>query len=99
MIILLTSGVWALDKSTDNGQTWKPWQYFAGNDVECQKYFGVHAFQRGERIERDDQVICSTSFSKVSNSIYLMFKYNNLMKVISLIIDNLCILVQVRLRS
>ena len=58
-------GVWALDKSTDNGKTWKSWQYFAGNDVECQKYFGIHALRRGERIERDDQVICSTEFSKV----------------------------------
>ena len=58
-------GVWALEKSDDNGKTWKPWQYFAGNDVECQKYFGIHALRRGERIERDDQVICSTEFSKV----------------------------------
>ena len=58
-------GVWALDRSTDNGQTWKPWQYFAGNDVECQKYFGIHAFQPGNRIEQDDQVICVTDFSKV----------------------------------
>ena len=58
-------GVWALDKSIDNGKTWKPWQYFAGNDVECQKYFGIHAIRRGERIKRDDQVICSTEFSKV----------------------------------
>ena len=57
-------GVWALEKSDDNGKTWKPWQYFAGNDVECQKYFGIHALRRGERIERDDQVICSTEFSK-----------------------------------
>merc|ERR1712008_611834 len=50
-------GVWALDKSKDNGKTWEPWQYFAGNDVECQRYFGIHAPRRGERIERDDQVI------------------------------------------
>ena len=46
-------GVWALEKSMDGGQTWQPWQYFAGNDAECQKYFGMHA---KERITRDDQV-------------------------------------------
>ena len=55
-------GVWALEKSTDGGENWEAWQYFAGNDVECQKYFGMHANQK---IERDDQVVCSTQFSKV----------------------------------
>ena len=55
-------GVWALEKSNDRGQNWQPWQYFAGNDVECQKYFGIHA---DEKITRDDQVICETDFSKV----------------------------------
>lgn len=55
-------GVWALEKSMDGGQNWSPWQYFAGNDVECQKYFGMHA---DEKIVRDDQVVCVTDFSKV----------------------------------
>ena len=55
-------GVWALERSTDGGQTWQPWQYFAGNDAECQKYFGIHA---DEKKLRDDQVICATEFSKV----------------------------------
>ena len=46
-------GVWALERSVDNGKTWSPWQYFAGNDAECQKYFGMHA---DEDIVADDQV-------------------------------------------
>ena len=31
--------------------------------TECQKYFGVYANQA---IEKDDDVICTTEFSKVS---------------------------------
>ncbi len=46
-------GVWALERSVDHGDTWQPWQYFAGNDAECQKYFGMHA---NEPIVEDDQV-------------------------------------------
>lgn len=55
-------GVWALERSTDGGVNWQPWQYFAGNDFECQKYFGLHA---NEKIVRDDQVVCVTDFSTV----------------------------------
>ncbi len=46
-------GVWSLERSVDDGQTWEPWQHFAGNDAECQKYFGMHA---DEKIVADDQV-------------------------------------------
>ncbi len=46
-------GVWALERSVDNGTTWEPWQYFAGNDAECQKYFGMYA---DDPIVEDDQV-------------------------------------------
>ena len=55
-------GVWALERSVDHGQNWQSWQFFAGNDAECQKYFNMHA---DEKIKADDQVICSTEFSKV----------------------------------
>jgi laminin alpha 3/5 len=54
--------VWALERSNDQGQTWKPWQFFAGSDAECQKYFGIHA---DEKITRDDQVVCETDFSSM----------------------------------
>jgi len=60
-------GVWALEKSMDNGNTWTPWQYFASNDAECQKFFGIHAhgMHANARIDSDDSVICATEFSKV----------------------------------
>ena len=45
-------GVWTLERSMDHGNTWQPWQHFAGNDAECQKYFNMHA---NERIRADDQ--------------------------------------------
>ena len=51
-------GVWALEKSNDGGQSWQPWYYFAGNDAECQKYFGMHA---NDKIVRDDQVTIPTA--------------------------------------
>ena len=55
-------GVWALERSVDHGQTWQTWQFFAGNDAECMKFFNVHA---DAMITADDQVICSTEVSKV----------------------------------
>ena len=55
-------GVWALEKSKDNGITWTPWQYFASNDAECQKYFGINA---NGKIVDDDTVICATEYSKI----------------------------------
>ena len=54
-------GVWALERSSDGGQTYSPWQFFASNDAECQKYFNKHA---NEKIFNDDDVICSTEYSK-----------------------------------
>ena len=59
-------GVWVLEKSVDHGATWQPWQYFAGSDMECRRFFGVPAIEATYMpIERDDQVICTTEFSKV----------------------------------
>ena len=58
-------GVWSLEKSVDGGKTFTAWQYFAGNDAECQKYFGMHA---NMKIKNDDDVICVTEFSKVKLS-------------------------------
>ena len=57
-------GVWSLEKSIDGGKTYTAWQYFAGNDAECQKYFGMHA---NMKIVNDDDVICVTEFSKVNS--------------------------------
>jgi laminin alpha 3/5 len=55
-------GVWALERSTDNGETYKPWQYFASNQNECFQFFKTIANQP---IKRDDDVVCSTLYSKV----------------------------------
>ncbi|XP_029653643.1 laminin subunit alpha [Octopus sinensis] len=55
-------GVWALEKSTDFGKTWNPWQYFAGNPNECLQFFNAST---SEVPEEDDEVICTTKFSKV----------------------------------
>jgi laminin alpha 3/5 len=54
--------VWALDRSTDLGQTWQPWQYFAESPAQCEQYFGLESLQP---IIDDDNVICTTEFSKI----------------------------------
>ncbi|CAL4059747.1 unnamed protein product, partial [Meganyctiphanes norvegica] len=55
-------GVWALERSTDNGETYTPWQYFADNDGECERLFGADSIGS---IKKDDDVVCVTQFSKV----------------------------------
>ncbi|ODM92460.1 Laminin subunit alpha [Orchesella cincta] len=54
-------GVWALERSTDNGQSWKPWQVFAENPADCDKFFRTTL----QQITHDDSVVCDTTFSKV----------------------------------
>ena len=57
-------GVFALERSTDYGQTWKPWQYFADTPSDCHQFFAEeHPYT--DRIEADDSVICTTDYSKV----------------------------------
>ena len=55
-------GVWSLEKSIDNGKTFTPWQYFADSSSDCYNFFGV---KPTKKIETDDQVICTTDYSKV----------------------------------
>lgn len=55
-------GVWVLERSTDNGQTYKAWQYFADSEPDCESFFGSDV---ENHITRDDSVICETKFSKV----------------------------------
>ncbi|CAB0000022.1 unnamed protein product [Nesidiocoris tenuis] len=54
-------GLWVLERSADNGLTYKPWQYFAETPSECEHHFGAESLQE---ISRDDSVICTTMFSK-----------------------------------
>ncbi|XP_067931597.1 laminin subunit alpha-like [Watersipora subatra] len=55
-------GVWALERSTDNGKTWSPWQYFADSRADCQLFFQQPA---SKKPTTDDEVICTTEFSKI----------------------------------
>ena len=55
-------GVWALEKSDDGGITYNPWQYFADTPSDCFNIFGVEA---NKRISKDDDVVCTTDYSKV----------------------------------
>ncbi len=55
-------GIWSLEKSVDFGKTFTPWQYFADTTSDCFNYFSTHPTKI---ISKDDQVICTTEFSKV----------------------------------
>ncbi|XP_045458049.1 laminin subunit alpha [Melitaea cinxia] len=55
-------GVWSLEKSTDYGKTYKPWQHFSDSPQDCERYFGKESLQP---ISRDDSVICSIEYSKI----------------------------------
>ncbi|RUS82429.1 hypothetical protein EGW08_009817 [Elysia chlorotica] len=55
-------GVWVLERSVDFGETWKPWQYFADTPSDCVNLFNTTA---DLPLEADDQVVCTTKFSKV----------------------------------
>ncbi len=54
-------GVFALERSTDGGVTWRAWQYFADTLQDCYEYFS--GFETS--ITRDDSVLCTTRYSKV----------------------------------
>ncbi|XP_076046327.1 laminin subunit alpha isoform X4 [Oratosquilla oratoria] len=55
-------GVWALERSIDNGESYTPWQYFADTRGDCERYFGEESLKP---ITKDDDVNCITHFSKV----------------------------------
>lgn len=55
-------GIWVLERSQDDGQTWEPWQYFADTPSDCVNYFGQDSLKG---VIADDSVICETKFSKV----------------------------------
>ncbi|XP_069958976.1 laminin subunit alpha isoform X2 [Cherax quadricarinatus] len=55
-------GVWVLERSVDNGETYTPWQYFADNPGDCESFFGKESLSP---IQDDDDVTCITHFSKV----------------------------------
>lgn len=55
-------GLWTLEKSSDYGQTWKSWQHFSDSPSDCDTYFGKDSLKP---ITRDDDVICTTEYSKI----------------------------------
>ncbi|XP_037667102.1 laminin subunit alpha-5 [Choloepus didactylus] len=54
--------LWVLERSTDFGRTYQPWQYFASSKRDCLERFGPRTL---ERIVRDDDVICATDYSRI----------------------------------
>lgn len=58
-------GTWVLEKSLD-GLSFTPWQYYATTDSECMRVFGVPATVGVPKFERDDEVICTSYYSKLN---------------------------------
>nr|AAI61643.1 LOC100145762 protein [Xenopus tropicalis] len=54
--------LWVLERSTDFGVTYQPWQYFASSKRDCLERFGPQTLQR---ISRDDDVVCTTEHSRI----------------------------------
>lgn len=58
-------GNWILERSTDGGVHFKPWQYFAINGDECVQKYGIHHAPHKEKIlQINRNVTCVTSFSR-----------------------------------
>ncbi|VDK84796.1 unnamed protein product [Litomosoides sigmodontis] len=57
-------GTWVLEKSLDN-ISYQPWQYYAVSDAECLRQFDVPATTGVPRFTRDDEVICTSYYSKL----------------------------------
>ncbi|KAH7728641.1 laminin alpha 1 chain [Aphelenchoides avenae] len=57
-------GTWVLEKSLD-GETFTPWQFYAVSESDCMRVFGVPASTGVPRFTRDDEVICTTYFSRL----------------------------------
>src|ERR1700733_6435511 len=55
--------VFALERSSDHGKTWQPWQFFADTRSNCELFFGRFGYT--DRIDRDDAVLCKTGYSNV----------------------------------
>ncbi|XP_012628358.3 laminin subunit alpha-5 [Microcebus murinus] len=54
--------LWVLERSTDFGHTYQPWQFFASSKRDCLERFGPRTL---ERITRDDDAICTTEYSRI----------------------------------
>lgn len=54
---------WILERSFD-GAEYFPWHYFGANDDDCRNRYNLPGQSEKYEFETDDQVICSTQFSK-----------------------------------
>jgi len=55
------AGTWVLERSSDFGKTFKPWQYFANTQSDCSYLFGKDS---QSQVTRDDSVICTYAYSE-----------------------------------
>lgn len=58
-------GNWILERSVD-GRMFKPWQYYAVSDLECLQTYGIAPTVGRPRYGRDDDVICTSYYSKLN---------------------------------
>ncbi|RWS09264.1 Laminin subunit alpha-2-like protein, partial [Dinothrombium tinctorium] len=56
-------GNWILERSLD-GVEYKPWQYYAMTNFECKRWFGLPALHGIPRYKSDDEVICTSYYSR-----------------------------------
>uniref|UniRef100_A0A8D0HF41 Laminin subunit alpha 5 n=1 Tax=Sphenodon punctatus TaxID=8508 RepID=A0A8D0HF41_SPHPU len=54
--------LWVLERSTDFGLNYEPWQYFASSKRDCIEKFGLKTV---ERITKDDDAMCTTEYSRI----------------------------------
>ncbi|XP_078274826.1 laminin subunit alpha-5 [Rhinoraja longicauda] len=54
--------LWVLERSTDFGENYHPWQYFASSKRDCIEKFGPKTV---ERIIDDNDAICTTEYSRI----------------------------------
>ncbi|KAM6953824.1 laminin subunit alpha-1 [Aplochiton taeniatus] len=57
-------GNWILERSLD-GVTFDPWQYYAISDSECLTHYNVAPRLGSPTYKRDDEVICTSYYSKL----------------------------------
>ncbi|XP_050097931.1 laminin subunit alpha isoform X1 [Anopheles aquasalis] len=55
-------GLWSLEKSSDYGKTWTPWQHFSDSPADCVTFFGANSLKP---LQHDDDVICTMEHSKI----------------------------------
>lgn len=58
-------GTWVLEKSLD-GEYYEPWQYYAMQDAECMRQFGIPATTGVPRFQKEDEVHCTSEYSKIT---------------------------------